>query len=287
MHGIVFRGGLVIAVTLLSACADDLLGHPGERAPGAAQGAWSAQARSLVRTELASLPSPAVDLAAWAAPAAHSGVLGRWLEAATRDAGRPDRADSLRRAQAALPLGVQAVVAPPMLDDRAEPTWTTASDWPAQFVEVATVDAALAEHIASLDGPVVLVGCPASANHLDACLQTVATRPDTWMTLDGALHRTALPDTLMRLLQRADLYPRYKWASRWPAPAVNWNIWLQPLVEHGFLAADDVTALREIYAYNPLAFQIVLLRRLRLPGTQLALPPSIFSGLPAGEADDA
>lgn len=287
MTGLMFRGGLVMAVAALSACADDLLGHPGERSPGAAPAVWSSQATSLIRNELAGLPSPAVDLAAWAAPAAHSGVMGRWLKAATRDAGHRNDADSLRRAQAALPLGVQTIVSPPMLKDRAVPTWTTASDWPAQFVEVATVDAALSEHLASVDGPVVLVGCPASANHLDACLQAVATRPDTWMTLDGALHRDALPDTLMRLLQRADLYDRYKWASRWPAPAVNWNIWLQPLVDHGFLAANEVTALREIYAYNPLAFQMVLLRRLRLPGTQLALPPSIFSGLPAGEADDA
>ena len=91
----------------------------------------------------------------------------------------------------------------------------------------------------------------------------------------------------MLLLQRADLYPQYKWASRWPAPAVNWNIWLRPLVEHGFLAANDVTALRAIYAYNPLAFQVVLLRRLRLPGTRLALPTSIFSGLPVDNGDDA
>ena len=48
--------------------------------------------------------------------------------------------------------------------------------------------------------------------------------------------------------------------------------------------ADEAASLKEIYDYNPLLFDFVLKRRLRLPGTSRRFPATVFmtnSGLGA------
>lgn len=81
---------------------------------------------------------------------------------------------------------------------------------------------------------------------------------------------------LTTILQREDLHERLVNGSDYPLPAVNILIRTKPLVKHGYLTRAEGTSLQEIYNYNPLLFDFVLKRTLKLPGTEKRLPAGIF-----------
>ena len=81
---------------------------------------------------------------------------------------------------------------------------------------------------------------------------------------------------LHTILAREDLHERLVNGSDYPLPAVNILIRTRPLVKLGFLSKSEGESLKEVYDYNPLLFDFVLKRTLKLPGTSKTLPPSIF-----------
>jgi len=81
---------------------------------------------------------------------------------------------------------------------------------------------------------------------------------------------------LTTILERADLHERLVNGSDYPLPAVNVLIRTKPLVKSGYIEPDERERLNEIYDYNPLLFDFVLKRTLRLPGTNKRLPATIF-----------
>jgi mannonate dehydratase len=81
---------------------------------------------------------------------------------------------------------------------------------------------------------------------------------------------------LHTILAREDLHERLVDGSDYPLPAVNILIRTRPLVKGGYLTEADAAPLREIYDFNPLLFDFVLKRTLKLPGTELRLPAGIF-----------
>jgi mannonate dehydratase len=64
-------------------------------------------------------------------------------------------------------------------------------------------------------------------------------------------------------------------------PAVNALIRTRPLVKGGYLTEAEGSSLKEIYDYNPLLFDFVLKRTLKLPGTDRRLPADVFMTNPA------
>ena len=87
-------------------------------------------------------------------------------------------------------------------------------------------------------------------------------------------------EPLSTVLSREDLHARLVNGSDYPLPAVNALIRTRPLARAGYLDPDDREPLRELYGFNPLLFDFVLKRRLRLPGTSRRLPASIFTAHP-------
>ena len=81
---------------------------------------------------------------------------------------------------------------------------------------------------------------------------------------------------LQTILAREDLHERLVNGSDYPLPAVNLLIRTRPLVKQGYITQSEGECLKEIYDYNPLLFDFVLKRTLKLPGTSKALPASIF-----------
>ncbi len=87
-------------------------------------------------------------------------------------------------------------------------------------------------------------------------------------------------EPLSTILAREDLQGRLVNGSDYPLPAVNALIRTRPLVRAGYLDADEREPLRELYGFNPLLFDFVLKRRLRLPGTNRRLPARVFTSHP-------
>jgi predicted TIM-barrel fold metal-dependent hydrolase len=86
---------------------------------------------------------------------------------------------------------------------------------------------------------------------------------------------------LRTMLEREDLHERLVNGSDYPLPAVNVLIRTRPLVKQGYIDNSDAESLKEIYNYNPLLFDFVLKRRLRLPGTSKNFPASVFMSNPS------
>jgi len=86
---------------------------------------------------------------------------------------------------------------------------------------------------------------------------------------------------LRTMLAREDLHERIVNGSDYPLPAVNLLIRTRPLVKQGYINADEADSLKEIYDYNPLLFDFVLKRRLKLPGAPKRFPASVFMTNPA------
>ena len=81
---------------------------------------------------------------------------------------------------------------------------------------------------------------------------------------------------LQTMLAREDLHERLVNGSDYPLPAVNLLIRTRPLVKQGYINNSEAESLKEIYDYNPLLFDFVLKRTLRLPGTSHSFPASVF-----------
>jgi mannonate dehydratase len=94
----------------------------------------------------------------------------------------------------------------------------------------------------------------------------------------GALtHGDRVPQTLARLLQHPDVFARLVYASDYPLPAMNAAAAIEALADQGFVTAAQAAALAEIYDVNPLLFDFVAMRLLRLPHTDLGLPDAVFT----------
>jgi uncharacterized protein len=91
-------------------------------------------------------------------------------------------------------------------------------------------------------------------------------------------NRAGLP--LKTIIAREDLHARLVNGSDYPLPAINVLIRLRPLLKAGYINSDERKALREIYGFNPLLFDFVLKRCLRLPGTNKRLPANVFMSHP-------
>ena len=81
---------------------------------------------------------------------------------------------------------------------------------------------------------------------------------------------------LRTMLAREDLHERLVNGSDYPLPAVNLLIRTRPLVKQGYINNSEAESLKELYNYNPLLFDFVLKRTLKLPGTTRSFPSSIF-----------
>ncbi len=81
---------------------------------------------------------------------------------------------------------------------------------------------------------------------------------------------------LATILERESLHERLLNGSDYPLPAMNVLIRTAPLVKAGYINAAERDSLNEIYDYNPLLFDFVLKRTIRLPGTERRLPASVF-----------
>jgi len=86
---------------------------------------------------------------------------------------------------------------------------------------------------------------------------------------------------LRTILARDDLHERLVNGSDYPLPAVNILIRTRPLVKQGFLSEPEGQSLKEIYDFNPLLFDFVLKRTMKLPGTSKSLPASVFMTNPS------
>lgn len=81
---------------------------------------------------------------------------------------------------------------------------------------------------------------------------------------------------LRTILAREDLHERLVNGSDYPLPAVNILIRTRPLVKEGYITESEGQSLKEIYDFNPLLFDFVLKRAMKLPGTAKSLPSSVF-----------
>ena len=61
-----------------------------------------------------------------------------------------------------------------------------------------------------------------------------------------------------------------------PLPAINFLIRTGALEKAGYISTEERGCLNEIYHYNPLLFDFVLKRTLKVPGTAKRLPAKIF-----------
>lgn len=95
--------------------------------------------------------------------------------------------------------------------------------------------------------------------------------------IGGAIQADRVPDALAGLLQHPDAFDRLVYASDYPLPSANAAIDADALAEHGFVTADQAAALAEIYDVNPLLFDFVAKRLMRLPHTDLGLPAGVFT----------
>jgi uncharacterized protein len=86
--------------------------------------------------------------------------------------------------------------------------------------------------------------------------------------------------SLSTILARTDLHDRLVNGSDYPLPAINLLIRTKPLLKAGYITADERASLKEIYGFNPLLFDFVLKRCLKLPGTNKRLPASVFMANP-------
>jgi predicted TIM-barrel fold metal-dependent hydrolase len=87
-------------------------------------------------------------------------------------------------------------------------------------------------------------------------------------------------EPLSTVIGRADLHARLVNGSDYPLPAINLLIRTKPLLRAGYIDAQERASLREIYGFNPLLFDFVLKRCLKLPGTNRRLPASVFQANP-------
>ncbi|HEX8150759.1 MAG TPA: amidohydrolase family protein [Pyrinomonadaceae bacterium] len=85
---------------------------------------------------------------------------------------------------------------------------------------------------------------------------------------------------LSTVIGREELHGRLVNGSDYPLPAINLLIRTRPLARAGYIEEAERAPLKEIYGFNPLLFDYVLKRRLKLPGTERRLPAAVFESNP-------
>jgi mannonate dehydratase len=94
--------------------------------------------------------------------------------------------------------------------------------------------------------------------------------------LSGMTQFNRLPGPMTEILRRPDLHDRLIDGSDYPLPAINIVIQTRALVKHGLITHEQRSFLNEIYHCNPLLFDYVVKRTLRLPGNGGRLSARIF-----------
>jgi hypothetical protein len=89
-----------------------------------------------------------------------------------------------------------------------------------------------------------------------------------------------LPAPLIELIRHRDLHDRLINGSDYPLPGLNVVIRTKKLMQEGFITKQEIKTLNEIYRVNPLLFDFVVKRTIRLPETGGSLPSTIFTGHP-------
>lgn len=95
--------------------------------------------------------------------------------------------------------------------------------------------------------------------------------------ISAMLQHNRMPAPLKEILSRPKLQKRLVNGSDYPLVAVNVLIRTSELAQDGFITELERKDLNEIYDFNPLLFDFVLKRTIKLPGTEQKLPPSIFT----------
>lgn len=99
--------------------------------------------------------------------------------------------------------------------------------------------------------------------------------------ISAMTQRNRLGVPLTTILERTDLHARLVNGSDYPLPAINIVISTGALARAGYITRAERTGLNEIYDYNPLLFDFVLKRTLKVPGAGQRLPASVFMANPA------
>lgn len=102
--------------------------------------------------------------------------------------------------------------------------------------------------------------------------------------ISAATQGNRTPEPLATVIRRADLHPRLVNGSDYPLPAVNIVIRTSKFVALGMITREERRALNEVYDVNPLLFDYVLKRTLRVrdaDGREHRFPPSMFVEHPA------
>ena len=110
-----------------------------------------------------------------------------------------------------------------------------------------------------------------------ALMENPETGKNLYGDISGLTSRNALPDALTTVLQHPQIFDHLLYASNYPLPAINRMINIDTLTEDGFITDEQATGLREIYNVNPLLFDFVLQRLVRLPHTDLGFPAAVFT----------
>ena len=103
--------------------------------------------------------------------------------------------------------------------------------------------------------------------------------------ISAMLQFNRFPDPILTLMRRKDLHHRLVNGSDYPVPAVNFLINTGDMVDNGMITEEEQGYLKEIYPYNPLLFDYVAKRTLRVPETGKRLPGHVFTRDPAAKAE--
>ncbi len=98
--------------------------------------------------------------------------------------------------------------------------------------------------------------------------------------ISAMTQRNRIGVPLTTILERAELHARLVNGSDYPLPAINIVISTRALARAGYITRAERTGLNEIYDYNPLLFDFVLKRTMKLPGAGRRLPASVFMANP-------
>lgn len=94
--------------------------------------------------------------------------------------------------------------------------------------------------------------------------------------ISALLQHNRLPTPISEILNRPELHSRLVNGTDYPLVAINALIRTGDLEKDGFITKTERRLINEIYDYNPLLFEFVLKRTIKLPGTDKQLSPDLF-----------
>jgi uncharacterized protein len=98
--------------------------------------------------------------------------------------------------------------------------------------------------------------------------------------ISSILQFNRIPSPIVNILKRQDLHHRLINGSDYPIPAINILLRTKDLVKYGLITSEERKKINEIYRYNPLLFDYVLKRTVKLPNSKKKLNASIFISNP-------